>query len=89
MAKSLQLALRNANGLTQHTEELKTFISLHNVDAMLISKWKQLGITITKCKGYSDASKNSTSNKLQLYKTIFKPIWTPEYNSAIRFPLPI
>jgi hypothetical protein len=29
MAKSLQLALWNANGLTQHTEELKTFISIH------------------------------------------------------------
>jgi hypothetical protein len=38
MAKFLQLALWNANGLSQHTEELKTFISFHNVDVMLISE---------------------------------------------------
>jgi hypothetical protein len=38
MAKSLQLALWNANDLTQHTEELKTFISIHNIDVMLISE---------------------------------------------------
>jgi hypothetical protein len=37
MAKFLQLALWNANGLTQHTEALKTFISIHNIDVMLIS----------------------------------------------------
>jgi exonuclease III len=38
MAKFLQLALWNASGLTQHTEELQTFISLHNTDVMLISE---------------------------------------------------
>jgi hypothetical protein len=38
MAKFLQLALGNANGLTQHTEELKTFISIHNIDVLLISE---------------------------------------------------
>jgi hypothetical protein len=38
MAKFLQLALWNTNGLTQHTEELKTFISIHNNDVMLTSK---------------------------------------------------
>jgi hypothetical protein len=36
MANFLRLALWNANGLTQHAEELKTFISLHNIDVMLI-----------------------------------------------------
>jgi exonuclease III len=36
MSKFLQLALWNANGLTQHTEELKTFLSIHNIDVMLI-----------------------------------------------------
>jgi exonuclease III len=36
--KFLQLALWNANSMTQHTEELKTFISLHNIDVMLISE---------------------------------------------------
>jgi hypothetical protein len=38
MAKFLQLALWNTNGLSQHTEELKTFISIHSIDFMLISK---------------------------------------------------
>jgi exonuclease III len=38
MAKFLQLALWNVNGLSQHTEELKTFISIHNVDVMLLSE---------------------------------------------------
>jgi hypothetical protein len=38
MANFLRLALWNANGLIQHAEELKTFISLHNTDVMLISE---------------------------------------------------
>jgi hypothetical protein len=38
MAKFLQLALLNANGLTQHIDELKMFMSHHNIDAMLISE---------------------------------------------------
>jgi exonuclease III len=38
MAKLIQLTLWNANGLTQHTEEMKTFISIHNIDVMLISE---------------------------------------------------
>jgi hypothetical protein len=38
MAMFLQLALWNANCLIQHTEELKTFISIHNTDFTLISE---------------------------------------------------
>jgi hypothetical protein len=38
MAKFLQLTLWNANNLTQHTEELKTFISIHE----RLSKCQQL-----------------------------------------------
>jgi hypothetical protein len=38
MAKFLQLALWNTNGLTQHIEGLKTFTSIHNIDVMLISE---------------------------------------------------
>jgi hypothetical protein len=37
MDNPLHLALWNANGLTQHEEELRTFISYHNIDVMLIS----------------------------------------------------
>jgi hypothetical protein len=28
----------NANGLTEHIEKLKTFMSIHNIDIMLISE---------------------------------------------------
>jgi hypothetical protein len=38
MATTLQLALWNANGLHRHEEELKTFLSLRNIDNMLISE---------------------------------------------------
>jgi hypothetical protein len=38
MAKFPQLTLRNANSLAQHTEEMRTFISIHNIDVMLISE---------------------------------------------------
>jgi hypothetical protein len=38
MAKFLQLALWNANSLTYHTEKLKIFIYIHNIDVMLISE---------------------------------------------------
>jgi hypothetical protein len=38
MAKFLQLAVWNANGPTQHKEELKMFLSIHDVDVMLISE---------------------------------------------------
>jgi hypothetical protein len=38
MTPFLHLALWNANGLHQHAEELKTFLSLRNLDIMLISK---------------------------------------------------
>jgi exonuclease III len=38
MPKFPQLTLWNVNGLTQHTEVLKTFISIHNIDVILISE---------------------------------------------------
>jgi hypothetical protein len=38
MDNPLHLALWNANGLTQHAEELRTFISYHSIDVMLISE---------------------------------------------------
>jgi hypothetical protein len=36
MAKFPQFALWSANCLTEHTEELETFISVHKIDVMLI-----------------------------------------------------
>jgi hypothetical protein len=53
MAKLLQLALWNAKGLTQHTEELKTFNSIHNIDVMLISETHFNGKTYVKLPNYS------------------------------------
>jgi hypothetical protein len=45
----------------------------------VFAKWKQLGITLTKMYWLlGRKSKCSTSNKLLIYKTIFKPIWTYE-----------
>jgi hypothetical protein len=38
MAKLLQLAVWNANGLTQHKEELEMFLSIYDIDIMLISE---------------------------------------------------
>jgi exonuclease III len=38
MANLLRLALWDANGLIQHVEELKSFMSLHNIDVMLITE---------------------------------------------------
>jgi exonuclease III len=38
MDNALRLALWNANGLNQHAEELRTFISDHNIDVMFISE---------------------------------------------------
>ena len=38
MNNLLQIALWNANGLSQHAEELKMFISNDNIDIMLVSE---------------------------------------------------
>jgi exonuclease III len=38
MDNRLRLALWNANGLTQHAEQLHTFISYHKMDVMVISE---------------------------------------------------
>jgi hypothetical protein len=43
----------------------------------IFTKWKQLGITLTKMYWLlGGKSKLSTSNNLLIYKTILKPIWT-------------
>jgi hypothetical protein len=43
----------------------------------IFAKWKQLGITLTKMNWLlRQKSKLSTSNKLLIYKTMLKPIWT-------------
>jgi exonuclease III len=38
MAPFLSLAVWNANGLSQHAEELQTFLNCRHIDIMLISE---------------------------------------------------
>lgn len=38
MIKFLKIAIWNANGLTNHAQEVKAFILIHNIDIMLISE---------------------------------------------------
>jgi hypothetical protein len=63
MAKFLQLALWNANGLTQHTEELKTFISIHNIDVMLISEMHFTEKSYLKLPNYAVYHQNCYNKK--------------------------
>jgi exonuclease III len=58
MAKFIQLTLWNANGLTQHTEELKIFISHHKIDVMLISETHLTDISYLKLPKYTVLSHN-------------------------------
>lgn len=38
MSEILKIAIWNANGLCQHTQELQTFLNINNIDVMLISE---------------------------------------------------
>lgn len=38
MPNSLKMCIWNANGLSQHRQEVQSFLSLHNIDIMLISE---------------------------------------------------
>lgn len=52
MAYALRIALWNANGLAQHSQELKTFIHLHNIDIMLISETHFTNMNSFRLPGY-------------------------------------
>jgi hypothetical protein len=52
----------------------------------IFTKWKKLGITLAKTY-WLLGCKLSTSNKLLIYKTILKPIWTYRVHK-VRLPLP-
>jgi hypothetical protein len=55
----------------------------------IFTRRKQLGITLTKMYWIlGRKSKLSTSNKLLIYKTILKPIWTYGIQLRVRLPLP-
>jgi exonuclease III len=58
MAKFLQLAFWNAKGVTQHTEGLKTFICIHNIDVMLFSETHFTEKSYLKLPNYADYHTN-------------------------------
>jgi hypothetical protein len=63
-------------------QEDVTYLGLHLESRLtwckhIFTKWKQLGMTITKMHWLlARKSKLSTSNKILIHKAIFKPIWT-------------
>jgi hypothetical protein len=60
-----------------------------SIPLAIFPKRKELGITFIKMyRLLGRKSKLYTSNKVLIYKTILKPIWTYEYNSGILLPLP-
>jgi hypothetical protein len=70
MAKLLQLALWNANGLTQHIEEPKMFISHHNIDVMLISETHFTGKNYLKLPKYTVYHTNHSAGTVRGGTTI-------------------
>jgi hypothetical protein len=72
MAKFLQLALWNANGVTQHTEELKTFTSIHNIDIMLISETQFTEKSYLKFPNYAVHHTNHPAGTALIVKNTIK-----------------
>jgi hypothetical protein len=70
MDNPLRLALWNASGLTQHAEELRTVISDHNRDIMLISETR---FTDKNCFNYP--STQSTTQTIQQRKCNHKKLY--------------
>jgi exonuclease III len=64
MARFLQLALWNANSLTQH-KELKTCIFIHNTDVMLISETHFTEKSYPKLLNYAVYHKNHPAGTAQ------------------------
>jgi hypothetical protein len=72
----LRLALLNANGLAQHAEELRTFISYHKIDVMLISEThftekKLLQITLLLSLPHKPSSLNRPWRKCNHKKKLY------------------
>jgi hypothetical protein len=52
MDSSLRIALRNANGLTNHKLELENFLNIHKLDISLISETHFTTRTLFKVPNY-------------------------------------
>jgi hypothetical protein len=81
MAKFLQLALRKANDLTRHAEELKTFVSTHSIDVLITTR--------------NHRHQNAVATQTQVNATNFPYVkeysnqhGPMEYNSGDRLPFP-
>jgi exonuclease III len=57
--------LWNAKGLTQHTEGLKTFICIHNIDVMLFSETHFTSKSYLKLPNYADYHTNHPAETVQ------------------------
>jgi hypothetical protein len=71
MDNHLLLDLWNANGLTQHAEELRTFISYHNIDIMLISETHFTERSYFRLPFYSVYHTNRPREKCHLHKKLY------------------
>lgn len=63
MARFLRIGQWNANGLAQHSQELRTFIILHKLDVMLISETHFTNMTTFTITGYTTYSTNSPDGR--------------------------
>jgi hypothetical protein len=86
--------LAHINNVQLPQEEDIMYLGLH-LDRRLTwhkhisAKWKQLGITLTKYLGYSDASQNSLqATNFSYLKQYSNQSELTEYNSGVRLPLP-
>jgi hypothetical protein len=72
-SQQIQVDPRNIH----YTKRNMPMANINSVHKHILAKRKQLGITLTKMYWLlGRKSKLSTNNKLLLYKTILKPIWT-------------
>jgi exonuclease III len=81
MATFLQLALWNANSLTLHTEELKTFISSRNNDVTLISETHFNEKKLSKTSQLSSMAKKSKTNRVLIITAETVSCYSVRYHS--------
>lgn len=62
MSRSFRIALWNANGLANHSQEIKLFIHTHKIDVMLISETHFTDLSYFKIPNFSVYSTNHPDN---------------------------